>query len=450
MNHDVSIPQPRQQLHAFQLQGQRGCGVEQLNPKTVNAKSNADVYRNTLPDWDLRNSLFFKQDNSYGKLVLATNGGPSLTTLSLVPGASEAQTVVNDGNVWLKVDQPSMVTHSTVLPHNGVAALSPGLFKISTNDLHLSQSLSNGPSIFPLGVPDTLTGLKGRIDHQPQYNFHQQPVAVTTSASDVFHMSSSFYQNTSSTTMFVQSPTFGRACGVSGTGTSVLYDLSCVKLPGELMANICVNDSQLCGTDTDSAVVNGTSTGVSMADFGTCTVDANSSNSMADVNSRMPHCTSSGVSDVSGMYSVLPETVEQLNVGQGAVRTVCSSDHVNCTASRGNHIPLNCLHSLPLPQSRPGSQPLGCSDDQQSLTSCKTDSQQDEDDFNSQDESGSSSSNLKDGKFCDCWHCEVFGRSTVKYFTTNYIKCIFITVFVYLCFYVICSFNPFITVNCYL
>lgn len=427
VNHDVSIPQPRQQ-HTFQLQGQQGCGVEQLNPKTVNAKSNADVFRNKtlLPDWDLRNSFFFKQDNSYGKLVLATNGGPSLTTLSLVPGASEAQTVANDGNVWLKVDQPSMVTHSAILPHNGVAALSPGLFKISTNDLHLSQSQSNGPSIFPLGVPDTYTGLKGRIDQQqqPQYNFHQQqqqqPVAVT-SASNVFHASSSFYQNTSSTTMFVQSPTFGRACGVSGTGTSVLYDLSCVKLPGELMANICVNDSQLCGTDTDSVVVaNGTSTSVSMTDFGSCAVDANPGNSMADVNGRMPRCTSSGFSDLSGVYSVLPETMEQLNIGQGAVRAVCSSDHVNCTAARSNHVPLNCLHSLPLPQSGPGSQPLGCSDDQQSLTSCKTDSQQDEDDFNSQDDSGSSSSNLKDGKFCDCWHCEVFGRSTVKYFTTNF------------------------------
>lgn len=422
VNHDLQLSQSRVP-QTFQIQGQRGS-KEQLASKSSKLESCANVMSNkTLrPDWDLHNSLFFKHENNYGKIMRVSNDGPLSTTLSVVSSASEIQTIADNRNVWFKVDQPSTVANSaSILPQNSVTALSPGLFKINADYLHLSQSLSSGASVFPLSMPGTCAGITGKVDQHPQCNLHE-PVAVTTSASNVFSIASSFNQNTPSST-------FGQSSGASETNSSALYGLSSgMKLPGESVENVHVSDSLLYETGANYTVADGTCANASLANYRLCAIDVSSKYDAVDPDDKIPLCTSSGFSDiVPHMCPMLPDTMEQFNICQA---TVASSEIVSCAASMDSHVPLACHHSLPLQCSGSDSQPSGCSRDRQSLTSCRADdSQQDDDDYISQDESGSSGSNLKDGKFCDCWHCEVFGRSTVKYITILHIKkCNFIKI----------------------
>lgn len=432
-NHDLQLSQSRVQ-QTFQIQGQRGS-KEQLASKSLKPESCANVMSNkTLrPDRDLQNSLFFKHENNYGKIMRVSNDGPLSTTLSVASSASETQTIADNGNVWFKVDQPSTVANSaSILPQNSVTALSPGLFKINADYLHLSQSLSSGAPVFPLSMPGTYAGITGKVDRHPQCSLHQ-PVAVTTSASNVFSIASSFYQNTSSSA-FVQTPTFGQSRGASETNSSTRDGLSSgMKLPGESVENVQVSDSLLCETGANSTVADGTRASASLANYRLCAIDVSSNCDSVDPDDEVPLCTSSRFSDiVPHKCPMLPETMEQFNICQA---TVASSEIVSCAASMDNHAPLAYHHSLPLQCPGSDSQPSGCSRDRQSLASCRADdSQQDDDDYISQDESGSSGSNMKDGKFCDCWHCEVFGRSTVKYITIlHYQNCDFIKFIILLC-----------------
>lgn len=428
VNHDLQLSQCR----TFQIQGQQGS-KEQLASKSSNPDANVISNKTLLPDWDLQNSLFFKHEDNYGKIMLASNDGPLLTTLSVVSSASETKTIVDNGSVWFNVDQPNTVANSAIiLPQNNVTALSPGLFKINADYLHLSQSLSSGASVFPLSMPGTYAGTIGKVDQHPQCSLHQ-PVAVTTSASNVFGIAPSFYQNTSSLATFVQPPTFDQSSRASETSSSTLHGLSSgMKLPGESEENVYVSDSLLHETGTNSTIADGTCASASLANFRLRAINVSSNYDAVDPGDKIPLCTTSNFSDtVPHMCSMRPETMEQFNIRQA---TVASSEIVSCAASMDNHVPLTYHHSLPLHCPGSDSQPSGCSGDQRSLTSCKADSQQDDDDCISQDESGSSGSNSKDGKFCDCWHCEVFGRSTVKYITIlHYQKCTFIEFAILFC-----------------
>lgn len=393
--------------------------MEQLVPK-VHVPESEGMFPNQtmLSDWELQNSSFFMKQNNYGKVLMANNGSSlPFTTLSLTSNAGEVQPNV-DGGAWFKLDRPVVVTHSCVSSSKGVVMSSSGVFSgltpenrigqgLSSSNLHhpVPQVTSNDVPLFPLSMSSSLPVAKYGTEQQQPYCFQLPlaPLPVSTSAATVFSSSSSFYQIAAAPALFVQPQNSCQAISISSTNSASPHGLSSPRLRTDLMPAACMNG--MAGIATKNSVMSSMSQNGSAVDgsMKSC-VHPDHRTSMASSASATPLR-----SDTMTQFSLVANGYPSVNFSPLDYNAHSPADSENSSVPLAYHHTMSCQRSgsSSLP-------PAGSCEDQHSSGYCKSDSQQDEEGFNSQDESGSSSSNQKDGKYCDCWHCEVFGHSTVS------------------------------------
>lgn len=397
--------------------------MEQLVPKGHVPDSEGIFPNHTmLSDWDLQNSSFFMKQNNYGKVLMASNGSSlPFTTLSLTSNAGEVQPNV-DGGAWFKLDRPVVVTHSCVSSSKAVAMSSSGAFSgmtpenrlglgLSSSSLHhpVPQATSNEVPLFPLTMSSSLPVAKYGTEQQPYcFQLPLAPLPVSTSAAAAFSSSSSFYQIAAAPALFVQPQNSCQAISISSsTNSPSPHGLSSLRLRSDLMPAACMNGG-LSGIASKHSAMNTMSQNGSVVDGGSMKscVHPDHRTSMAPSTSA-----TSLRSDTMAQFSLVANGYPSVNLDSLEYNTHPPPDAGNSS------VPLAYHHTMQCQKSGSSSLPPGgsCEDQHSSSGYCKSDSQQDEEGFNSQDESGSSSgSNQKDGKYCDCWHCEVFGHSTVS------------------------------------